>query len=81
MDCNEVLEQLAEYLDEEARQELCAVINQHLARCTNCQIQVDSLRKTIVLYQNDRPIQMPAHLSARLEAVLAREYRNAPAAD
>jgi predicted anti-sigma-YlaC factor YlaD len=79
VDCSEVLQQLADYLDEEARAQLCAVIDDHLSRCTDCQIEVDTLRKTIVLYQNDRRIEMPAHLTQRLEAVMAREYQNGSA--
>ena len=79
MDCSEVLQQLADYLDEEARAQLCAAIDDHLSRCTDCQIEVDTLRKTIVLYQNDRRIEMPAHLTQRLEQVMAREYQNGSA--
>ena len=79
MDCSEVLQQLADYLDEEARAQLCAAIDDHLSRCTDCQIEVDTLRKTIVLYQNDRRIEMPPHLTSKLEAVMAREYLNGSA--
>jgi len=74
VDCNEVLEQLADYLDEEAREELCHAIEQHLAHCHDCQIQVDTLKKTIVLYQNDHRIEMPIRMSKTLATVLAREY-------
>lgn len=76
VDCSEVLQQLADYLDEEARAQLCAAIEEHLSRCTDCQIEVDTLRKTIVLYQNDRRVEMPAHLTSRLESVMAREYQS-----
>ena len=78
MDCNEVLDQLADYLDEEARSELCKVIEEHLVGCPNCQVFVDSVKKTIVLYQADdrsRKIEMPMRTSERLSAALAREYQ------
>lgn len=80
MDCSEVLQQLADYLDEEARAQLCVAIEEHLSRCTDCQIEVDTLRKTIVLYQKDRRVEMPAHLTSKLESVMASEYRAANAA-
>ena len=54
VDCNEVLDQLAEYLDDDARAELCRAIEEHLSQCHGCKIEVDSVRKTIVLYQADR---------------------------
>ena len=77
MDCNEVLEQLADYLDENARAELCRTIEQHLSHCHDCQIQVDTLKKTIVLYQHERPVDLPVRISQTLEAVMAKEYRRA----
>ena len=75
MDCNEVLEQLAEYLDDDAREDLCRTIEAHLSRCRDCRIEVDSVRKTIVLYQMDREVPLPPATSAKLEAALAKEYR------
>ena len=53
MDCTEVLEQLSDYLDAEARAELCRQIDAHLARCSRCQVHVDTVRKTILLYHNE----------------------------
>jgi len=75
VDCNEVLEQLADYLDTDARVELCHAIEEHLKHCHNCQIEVDTVRKTIVLYQADRHVTTPAAISTRLQAVLAQAYR------
>lgn len=74
MDCSEVLEQLADYLDPDARQELCRAIEQHLATCQGCRVEVDTVRKTIVLYQANREIQVPATVQSRLDAALAQEY-------
>ena len=77
MDCNEVLEQLADYLDDDAREDLCRAIEAHLSRCKDCRLEVDTVRKTIVLYQVDREIQLPTSAFASLEAALAKEYRKA----
>ena len=78
MDCNEVREKLADYLDEEALQDLCRAIEEHLNHCHDCKVEVDTVRKTIVLYQSDREIKTPLTVSARLESALAQEYRRAP---
>ena len=75
MDCNEVLEQLAEYLDDDAREELCQAIEAHLTRCHDCRLEVDTVKKTIVLYQVDKEVPLPASVFAGLESVLAQEYR------
>lgn len=75
MDCNEVLEQLSDFLDVDARAELCRAIEQHLTQCRDCRFYVDSVKKTIVLYQADREVDVPVTVSAKLQAALAREYQ------
>lgn len=79
MDCQEVLDQLADYLDDDARAELCRQIEEHLAKCRNCQVEVDTVKKTIVLYQMDSRVEVPVRVTAELQAALAREYRQGPA--
>ena len=74
MNCDEVLEQLADYLDEDARAELCRAIEAHLSRCHDCRVEVDTVRKTIVLYQSERNAAVPTPAMAGLEAALAKEY-------
>ena len=74
MECSEVLEQLSDYLDAEAREELCRAIKEHLAQCHDCTVQVDTVKKTIVLYQSASRIDMPVHVSTQLQSALAREY-------
>lgn len=75
MECTEVLEQLSEFLDEDSRAELCRAIEQHLTQCRDCRFYVDSVKKTIVLYQSDREVDVPVAVTAQLQAALAKEYR------
>jgi predicted anti-sigma-YlaC factor YlaD len=77
VNCQELLEQLGDYLDEEARQELCREIEEHLERCHDCRLVVDQTRKTIVLYQADQPVEMKGLMAAtsRLNDALAQAYR------
>ena len=84
VDCEEVLNQLSEYVDEEARAELCRQIEEHLVRCRGCKIEVDTVRKTIMIYRSDGPAETPVHVSAALQSALAHEYRRShpgPSAD
>lgn len=76
MNCEDVLRKLAEYLDDESREELCRQIEGHLSRCKDCRIEVDSLRRTIVLYQADRQLNMPVAISSGLQAALDAEYEH-----
>jgi predicted anti-sigma-YlaC factor YlaD len=75
VDCQEVLDQLADYLDEDARLELSRQIEEHLSKCRNCQVEVDSVKKTIILFQADSRIEVPVRVTSRLQAALLSEYR------
>ncbi len=55
MDCSEVIERLAEYLDHDCSAEVARAIEAHLERCADCRFEVDTLKQTIILYQNDEP--------------------------
>jgi len=75
LSCQEVLEQLWEYLDEDARQELRSQINEHLGGCRHCQVEVDSLRQIVRLYRADDCGAVPVQLSERLRIALGVAYR------
>jgi predicted anti-sigma-YlaC factor YlaD len=78
VNCQDLLEQLSEYLDRETREELCREIEEHLDKCHDCRIIVDQTRKTILLYQADQQIELTGLMSAstKLQSVLVREYRD-----
>jgi predicted anti-sigma-YlaC factor YlaD len=75
VDCSKLLEELSDYLDREAREDLCRAIEEHLKSCQDCRIVVDKTRKTILLYQSDQTQPVPAAVNARLQEALSREYR------
>jgi len=58
--CQQLLGSLSDYIDGELQAELCAELEQHIQDCDNCRIVVNTLRKTIELYQQSNP---PAELS------------------
>jgi predicted anti-sigma-YlaC factor YlaD len=76
LDCNEVLDQLGDYLDDEARAELCKAIEEHLTRCRDCRLEVDRTKKTILLYQAGHEMPLPPTIASGLEAALSKEYRS-----
>ena len=77
--CQEVLDQLWEYLDEDARAELKSQINTHLNGCGHCKVEVDSLRQTISLYRCEEQAPIPIQLSGKLRAALHAAYSEPPA--
>ena len=72
--CEEVREKLSEYIDRETLDELCREIEAHLGQCDGCRVQVDTVKKTIMLYQRGTAVELPMRATARLAAALAREY-------
>jgi anti-sigma factor (TIGR02949 family) len=65
--CNKLLYSLSEYIDGELDSEMCAQIERHLEGCDNCRIVIDSLRKTVYLYQvTTEPASVPEDVRQRL---------------
>jgi anti-sigma factor RsiW len=68
--CQEILDHISDYVDGELEAALCAELEAHLARCHNCRVLVDTLRKTITLYHTQTPSQLPSGVEERLYGVL-----------
>lgn len=65
--CRHLLASLSDYVDGELEDELCEEIERHMSGCENCQIVVDTLRKTIYLYRStSTPPEVPADVRHRL---------------
>jgi anti-sigma factor RsiW len=68
--CRHLLDDLSDYLDGEASQEICAEIDRHLTDCEECQVVVDTLRKTVLLYRQLPPPDLPFQARERLYRAL-----------
>lgn len=65
--CRHLLASLSEYVDGTLDDELCDELNRHLADCQDCQIVVDTLRKTISLVRaTSTPPPVPTEVRERL---------------
>jgi predicted anti-sigma-YlaC factor YlaD len=72
--CRQLLFYLSDYIDGDLDQSLCGEIEQHLQGCRNCRIVVDTMKKTIELYQDTQEdAQMPDDVRRRLFARLNLE--------
>jgi len=49
--CKSLLRNLSDYVDGELSPELCSALEHHLEGCENCQIVINTLKKTIELYR------------------------------
>lgn len=75
LNCQEVLDQLSDFLEEDLALELRQQIDSHLNGCRHCHLEVDTLRTTIQLYRTDDAVGTPIHLSERIQVALRAAYR------
>lgn len=76
--CRDLLGSLSDYIDGTLDEALCVAIETHMADCENCQVVVDTLRKTVLLYRDLPAEPMPADAEERLfKRMELSEYLNA----
>lgn len=69
--CPDILKNLNAYIDGDLDAMLCDQIEAHIDACPNCQIVVNTLKKTIQLYQIDgQETALPNEARRRLFASL-----------
>ena len=70
--CRYLLDSLSDYIDGQLGDELCQELEKHLSSCEDCKIVVDTLRRTVSLYQisvaePDIPTDVRERLYQRLD--------------
>ncbi len=66
-ECKKLLASLSDYVDGDLGEALCTEIEKHLSECENCQVVVNTLRKTVDLYRSDtQQTPVPASVMQRL---------------
>jgi hypothetical protein len=59
MNCEQLVQYLSDYIDNDLDLELSEEAREHLATCRNCHIMLDTTRKTITLCQTCSPRVIP----------------------
>ncbi len=75
MECDELLTLLNDYVDGEIEPGLCAEFEKHIAGCNPCQVVVDNIRKTITLYKDGQPYELPVEFRRRLHTALRQRWK------
>ena len=74
MKCEEMLALLNEYVDGTIDPSICEEFEKHMAGCNPCQVVVDNIRKTITLYKNGQPYELPVEFRDRLHNILRQRF-------
>lgn len=80
MNCEDLLEQLNAYVDGNLDPAVCRHFESHLAGCNPCHVVIDNIRKTITLYKDAQPFEIPLQFRERLHAELRRRWKRKPRA-
>jgi anti-sigma factor RsiW len=75
VNCKKVILELTSYLDGALDTGVRIDLEQHLARCTDCRLVVDTTRKTIQIFCNSEPVPLPEDVRNRLHAALLERFR------
>lgn len=75
MKCEDLLKAMNDYVDGKVDPAICEEFEQHLAGCNPCQVVVDNIRKTIKLYKDGQPYDMPEEFCQRLRQTLRNKWR------
>ena len=74
MKCEDLLKALNDYVDGTVDPGICEEFERHMAGCNPCQVVVDNIRKTITLYKNGEPYELPLPMRQRLHALLRQRW-------
>ena len=74
MDCKHILQELNLYIDRELEQEFCGQLEAHLKGCDRCRIVLDTTQRTIQLYRDQTPMELPEGVKDRLPAALRARW-------
>jgi len=66
MKCEQLLQYLSDYIDQNLDEELTAEAQEHLATCQNCRVVLDSTQQTIFLFREQGKRTIPAKSRTRL---------------
>jgi len=77
LNCENVIHELSDFIDGELDAALKQELESHLRNCEDCRLVVDQTKKTIELFCDSEPVELPAEVRARLHDALRRKFKEA----
>lgn len=78
MNCKGVIRKLSGYLDGELEVALKEELERHLEDCEDCCMIVDQTKKTIQIFCDSEPVELPSDVRSRLHEALRRKIGGRP---
>lgn len=74
MTCEQLLQYLSDYIDQNLDEELTAAAQEHLATCQNCRVVLDTTQQTIFLFREQGKQTIPAGRRQKLFSQLQAAF-------
>ena len=68
--CEQVIQEISNYIDSAVSEELHLLMKEHLDGCAHCHAILDGTRNVITLVANGKPLELPVNFSERLYSKL-----------
>ena len=78
MKCEELVQYLSDYIDQNLDEELTAAAQEHLATCHDCRVVLDTTQQTIFLFKEQNQRTIPAVRRQRLFRQLQDAFLQPP---
>jgi anti-sigma factor RsiW len=77
LNCENVIHELSDFIDGDLDGALKQELESHLKGCEDCKLVVDQTKKTIELFCDSEPVELPGEVRARLHDALRRKFKEA----
>ncbi|MGC1618807.1 MAG: zf-HC2 domain-containing protein [Candidatus Acidiferrum sp.] len=77
MNCQDIIHELSTYLDGELDASMKRELEQHLEDCSECKLVVNQTKKTIQIFCDCEPVELPGDVRNRLHEALRRKLGEA----
>ena len=73
MNCKGVIRELSGYIDGDLDLTVKQELEKHLGHCDDCMMIVDQTKKTVEIFCDSEPVELPADVKSRLHDALRRK--------
>jgi anti-sigma factor RsiW len=73
LNCEGVIHELSNYIDGDLEPAVQQELERHLADCQECSLIVVQTKKTVEIFGDSVPVELPKEVSARLRDALRRK--------
>lgn len=77
MNCENLIHELSDFIDGDLDGALKKELESHLKDCEDCRLVVDQTKKTIEVFCDSEPVELPGEVRARLHDALRRKFKEA----